>query len=80
MNPSFGNIVLYPTNNTLARTTIHDDRYGTRELSYFVNDHGFIITDGDIVYGTIDDLSRAEAAAVDSHSHTARAFSRIGAP
>ena len=78
-NPSFGDIGLYPTGNTLARTIIHDDRYGTHETSYFVNYHGFVIIDGDVVYGTIDDLSRAEAAAVDS-SHSARAFSRIGAP
>lgn len=79
-NPSFGDIGLYPIANTLARTTIHDDRYGTREIGYFVNDHGFVIIDGDVVYGTIDDLSRAEVATVDSHSHAARAFSRIGAP
>jgi hypothetical protein len=79
-NPSFGNIGLYPTNNTLTRTNIHDGRYGARELGYFVNDHSFVIIDGDIVYGTIDDLSRAEAAAVDFQSHAARAFSHIGAP
>jgi hypothetical protein len=50
------NSPIYPVNKTLTIVTINDDFYGTRNVSYFVTSNGLAIIDGDVVYGTVQDL------------------------
>jgi hypothetical protein len=50
------NSPIYPVNKTLTTVTISDDNYGTRNVSYFVTSNGLAIIDGDVVYGTVQDL------------------------
>ena len=47
---------IYPANKTLTTVTINDNFYGTRNVSYFVTSNGLAIIDGDVVYGTVQDL------------------------
>ena len=47
---------IYPVNKTLSTVTIHDDFYGTRNVSYWVTSNNLAIIDGDVVYGTLQDL------------------------
>jgi hypothetical protein len=55
--PAFAqNSPIYPSNKTLTTVTISDDFYGTRNVSYFVSSNGLAIIDGDVVYGTVQDL------------------------
>ena len=46
----------------LSTTTIHDDFYGTRQVTYYTTDAGKVVIDGDIIYGTLEEFQHAEAA------------------
>ena len=48
---------IYPVHKTLIEVTINDDLYGTRDVSYFVTSNGLAVIDGDVVYGSIQDLT-----------------------
>jgi hypothetical protein len=50
-----------PTNKALTALTIQDDVYGIRKVSYFTTSSGLAIIDGDIVYGTEQNLLSATA-------------------
>lgn len=46
---------LYPIkNNTVL--AINDNTYGVRNVSYWVTDDGLAVIDGDVIYGTVQDL------------------------
>lgn len=52
---------LIPQHRNFSRITIQDVFYGVREVGYFVTRTGHAIIDGDVVYGTEDDLLSAHA-------------------
>lgn len=49
------NSPLYPNKNSTV-LAINDDTYGTRNVSYWVTDNGLAVIDGDVIYGTVEDL------------------------
>jgi hypothetical protein len=46
----------YPTNKTFHAIKIFDELYGLRNVSYWVASSGLAIIDGDVVYGTEEEL------------------------
>ncbi|KDR69172.1 hypothetical protein GALMADRAFT_923492 [Galerina marginata CBS 339.88] len=52
---------IYP-NKTTAVLEISDNFYGVRNVSYWVTDDGLAVIDGDVIYGTLEDLV--------AHNHT----------
>jgi hypothetical protein len=47
---------IYPTNKTFRAITIFDELYGLRNVSYWITSSGLAIVDGDVVYGTEEEL------------------------
>lgn len=67
------NLAMYPTDKVFKVLTIND-HHGPRNISYFVTDKGHAVTEGDIVYGTEEQI--LSAAVGNGHGHAApRAFS-----
>ena len=68
----------YAARNGLKQVTIHDHVYGTRNVSYFTVDDLAVI-DGDVIYGTVDDLLSKDVRLVkpdhQAHQLSERAFS-----
>jgi hypothetical protein len=51
---------IYPTNKTFEVMTIFDEIYGLRNVSYWITSTGLAVIDGDVVYGTEEELLSKE--------------------
>lgn len=66
---------IYPRKNTTL-ILIKDPIYGTRNVSYWVTDDKLAIIDGDVIYGSVDDLlshSLPDPLAILKRTHSIRA-------
>ena len=82
---SLGGVLLWATGAAartqppMERITIRDNLYGTRNVSYFTTIHGLAVIDGDVVYGTVEDLLSKDVQRLSSndqiHPLSGRAFS-----
>jgi Astacin (Peptidase family M12A) len=63
-----------PTGVNLTSLRIRDNFYGERDVAYWVNPDGYAIIDGDVIYGTEDDLLKHRADRVGARDLEGRAF------